>query len=97
MAKTQKKRKQNALSLEAKSETKKPKTELLPPPVIPQPDSNLVGNLIFEDELETTTETLSTLSKNPDLISLKALKPFRTAFHECWRVVNETSMTGTAY
>lgn len=54
----------------------------------------LIGGSIYVDELETTTETLVLLSKNPNLIGLKALKSFRTAVHDYWRVANETSLTG---
>jgi len=54
----------------------------------------MVGGLIYEDELETTTETLLTLSQNPGLIGLKALKPFKTAVHDYWRVAHETTNTG---
>jgi hypothetical protein len=56
----------------------------------------LIGNLIYEEELETTTETLTLLAENPTLIGLKALKPFKTAIHEYWRVANETSLTGAS-
>lgn len=53
-----------------------------------------LGNLIYEEELETTTETLLTLAQNPDLIRLKALKPFKTAVHDYWRVSQEVSQAG---
>ena len=56
----------------------------------------MVGGLIYEDELETTTETLLTLSQNPGLIGLKALKPFKTAVHDYWRVAHETTNTGVS-
>ncbi|KAJ7100771.1 hypothetical protein B0H15DRAFT_817247 [Mycena belliarum] len=55
-----------------------------------------IGNLIFADELETTTETLATLAQNPQLISLKPLKAFRTAVHDYWRVATEVSHTGAS-
>ncbi|KAJ7220677.1 hypothetical protein GGX14DRAFT_431684 [Mycena pura] len=55
-----------------------------------------IGNLIYVEELETTTETLVTLSKNPDLMPLKILKPLRTAVHDYWRVATETSNTGAS-
>ncbi|KAJ7040983.1 hypothetical protein C8F04DRAFT_1219605 [Mycena alexandri] len=55
-----------------------------------------IGDLIFTDDLETTTETLSTLAQNPELISLKSLKAFRTAVHDYWRIAIEVSQTGTS-
>lgn len=54
----------------------------------------MLGNLLYEDDLETTTETLAILSKNPSLIGLKALKPFKTAVYDYWRVAHETTNTG---
>lgn len=54
----------------------------------------MLGGLLYEDELETTTEILSLLAKNPSLIGLKALKPFKTAVHDYWRVAHEISNTG---
>ncbi|RDB16632.1 hypothetical protein Hypma_002847 [Hypsizygus marmoreus] len=59
-------------------------------------DSPLIGDLIFHDELETTTDTLITLARNPSLIGIKALKPFKTAVHDYWRVAHETSNTGNS-
>lgn len=58
------------------------------------PSDQMIGGILFEDELETTTDTLATLTKNPSLISLKALKPFKTAVHDYWRVSQEASNTG---
>jgi len=57
-------------------------------------EDSMLGGLIYEDELETTTETLALLSKNPSLISLKALKPFKTAVYDYWRVAHEITNTG---
>lgn len=56
--------------------------------------NGMVGGLVYEDELETTTDTLLLLAKNPSLIGLKALKPFKTAVHDYWRVAHETTGTG---
>lgn len=92
MAKGPKKRKQNSENLT--TPLKKPRTDVPVHPVPDADDSTLIGNLIFHDELETTTETLSTLAKNPGLIALKALKPFKTAVHDYWRVAHEASNTG---
>lgn len=89
MAKGPKKRKQNSENPPVL--LKKPRTDI---PVPDTDDSTLIGNLIFHDELETTTETLSILAKNPGLIGLKALKPFKTAVHDYWRVAHEASNTG---
>ena len=47
--------------------------------VPPSNEDNMLGNLLSEDELETTTETLTLLAKNP-----KALKPFKTAVYDYW-------------
>ncbi|PPQ65025.1 hypothetical protein CVT24_008173 [Panaeolus cyanescens] len=58
--------------------------------------SDMIGGVILEDELEITTDTLTLLAKNPDLLSLKALKPFKTAVHEYWRVSNEVSGVGSS-
>ncbi|KAF8201347.1 hypothetical protein K438DRAFT_1717077 [Mycena galopus ATCC 62051] len=60
-------------------------------------DAAEIGNLIFADELETTTDTLCTLAKHPELISSKSLKAFRTAVHDYWRVATEVSHTGTSF
>ena len=57
-------------------------------------EDNMLGGLLYKDELETTTETLTLLSQNPSLIGLKALKPFKTAVHDYWRVAHETTNTG---
>jgi hypothetical protein len=54
----------------------------------------VIGGVLYEDELETTTDTLLLLAQNPSLISLKALKPFKTAVHDYWRVAHETTGTG---
>ncbi|KAH9476056.1 hypothetical protein JR316_0011626 [Psilocybe cubensis] len=56
----------------------------------------MIGGLIYEDELETTTDTLLMLANNPSLIGLKALKPFKTAVHDYWRVANEATQTGNS-
>ncbi|KAJ6618185.1 hypothetical protein B0H10DRAFT_2164277 [Mycena sp. CBHHK59/15] len=95
MAKAGKKRKQTGQSSQVLKKFKKDVS--LPEPaceaVVAQAE---IGNLIFADELETTSETLGILSKNPELISLKALKVFRTAVHDYWRVANEASHTGAS-
>ncbi|KAF8885409.1 hypothetical protein CPB84DRAFT_1685463 [Gymnopilus junonius] len=54
----------------------------------------MIGGVIFEDELETTTDTLRLLAQNPSLIGLKALKPFKTAVHDYWRIANEVGNIG---
>ncbi|KAJ6498554.1 hypothetical protein C8R47DRAFT_1112078 [Mycena vitilis] len=98
MAKGGKKRKHNGESSQA-SALKKLKQDVAEPIEIPSAafDSPAeIGNLIFADELETTTETLCTLAKNPELISLKSLKSFRTAVHDYWRAATEVSHTGTS-
>ncbi|KAF9479132.1 hypothetical protein BDN70DRAFT_879108 [Pholiota conissans] len=59
-------------------------------------EAGLIGGLVYEDELETTTDTLLLLAKNPSLIGLKALKPFKTAVHDYWRVAHETTNTGNS-
>jgi hypothetical protein len=92
MAKGSKKRKQP--SENSTAVLKKPRKDVVEPLVQELENPTLIGNLIFQDELETTTETLSILSKNPALIGLKALKPFKTAVHDYWRVAHETSNTG---
>ncbi|KAG5645400.1 hypothetical protein DXG03_006353 [Asterophora parasitica] len=85
-----KKRKQSAES----GPTSKKLKQDTPQPVVE--DSPLIGNLIYYDELETTTDTLLALAKNPSLIGLKALKPFKTAVHDYWRVAHETTNTGSS-
>ncbi|KAF9465989.1 hypothetical protein BDZ94DRAFT_1159016 [Collybia nuda] len=95
MAKGPKKRKQNLQ--DSRIQFKKPRTDAPVQCLALDADAtSLIGNLIFQDELETTTETLSILSKNPDLIGLKALKPFKTAVHDYWRVAHEVSNTGSS-
>ncbi|KAF8962109.1 hypothetical protein BDZ97DRAFT_1826426 [Flammula alnicola] len=56
----------------------------------------MIGGLVYEDELETTTDTLLLLAKNPSLIGFKTLKPFKTAVHDYWRVAHETTNTGNS-
>ncbi|KAJ7705603.1 hypothetical protein B0H17DRAFT_1038398 [Mycena rosella] len=96
MAKSGKKRKQNGE--QSAQVVKKLKTDVsLPEPVEVTCEATAeIGNLIFADELETTTETLYTLAQNPQLIALKPLKAFRTAVHDYWRVANEASHTGAS-
>ncbi|KAJ7472454.1 hypothetical protein B0H11DRAFT_2039073 [Mycena galericulata] len=96
MAKSGKKRKQN--DDHSAQVLKKIKTivQEVPRPVPSAGEGAEIGNLIFADELETTTETLETLAKNPELISLKSLKAFRTAVHDYWRVASEVSQTGSS-
>ncbi|KIJ96923.1 hypothetical protein K443DRAFT_270604 [Laccaria amethystina LaAM-08-1] len=93
MAKGSKKRKQGP----EKSQPilKKLKRDVVPTTVEVDPP-NMIGNLLFLDELETTTETLTLLAQNPSLIGLKALKPFKTAVHDYWRVAHETTNTGSS-
>ncbi|KAG5653211.1 hypothetical protein H0H81_001688 [Sphagnurus paluster] len=95
MAKNSKKRKQlMSNGLGAGNAPKKLKQDQENAPI--SEDSPLIGNLIYIDELETTTDTLLTLAKNPSLISLKALKQFKTAVHDYWRVAHETTNTGNS-
>ncbi|KAF7377461.1 hypothetical protein MSAN_00167900 [Mycena sanguinolenta] len=101
MAKAGKKRKQNGDQNSPASALKKFKKDVATPaePAVEPSacDSAAeIGNLIFADELETTTDTLCTLAKHPELIQLKALKAFRTAVHDYWRVSTEMSHTGTS-
>ncbi|KAF7324607.1 hypothetical protein MKEN_00502000 [Mycena kentingensis (nom. inval.)] len=86
MGKNSKKRKQ--APADASVVAKRPKLD--------EGDAGMIGDLIYTDELEMTTETLTLLAQNPKLISLKALKPFRTAVHDYWRVAAETSNTGSS-
>ncbi|KAG6844760.1 hypothetical protein H0H87_003983 [Tephrocybe sp. NHM501043] len=89
MAKNSKKRKQQPES--ASSVPKKLKQDAQE---LGAPETPLIGNSIYHDELETTTDTLLTLARNPALITLKALKPFKTAIHDYWRVAHEATNTG---
>ena len=91
MAKGSKKRKQGPEK--SQPVPKKLKQDVVPTTIEVDP-SNMIGNLLFLDELETTTETLTLLAQNPSLIGLKALKPFKTAVHDYWRVAHETTNTG---
>ncbi|KAF8066593.1 hypothetical protein FPV67DRAFT_1417259 [Lyophyllum atratum] len=92
MAKSSKKRKQVVENLLGASKKLKQDTQ----EALVVEDSPLIGNLIYYDELETTTETLMTLARNPMLIGLKALKPFKTAVHDYWRVAHEATNTGSS-
>jgi hypothetical protein len=94
MAKGGKKRKQNGD--QSSQALKKFKNDVSQPTEMPPTceDAAEIGNLIFADELETTTDTLCTLAKHPELISLKSLKAFRTAVHDYWRAATEASHTG---
>ncbi|KAJ6482520.1 hypothetical protein C8R45DRAFT_1001727 [Mycena sanguinolenta] len=101
MAKAGKKRKQNgdqSLPASALKKFKKDVATAAEPVVEPSACDSAaeIGNVIFADELETTTDTLCTLAKHPELIPLKALKAFRTAVHDYWRVSTEISHTGTS-
>ncbi|KAH8094633.1 hypothetical protein BXZ70DRAFT_946930 [Cristinia sonorae] len=69
------------------------KTTTIPDVVV---QTDMIGGLIYEDELDITTETLLTLAQNPSLIGLKALKPFKTAIHDYWRVAHESTGTGSS-
>ena len=91
MAKGSKKRKQGPEK--SQPVPKKLKHDVVPTTVEVDP-SNMIGNLLFLDELETTTETLTLLARNPSLIGFKALKPFKTAVHDYWRVAHETMNIG---
>ncbi|KAJ7770285.1 hypothetical protein DFH07DRAFT_735466 [Mycena maculata] len=93
MAKSGKKRKQNGEQSAQALKKVKQDVEASEPPACQDAE---IGNIIFADELETTTDTLQTLAKNPELISLKSLKAFRTAVHDYWRVASETSHTGSS-
>jgi hypothetical protein len=94
MPKSSKKRKQ-ALSSNSGRSSKKLKAQIQPPKseALDSSDS-LIGDLLSQDELDITTETLELLAENPSLIAHKALKLFRTAVHDYWRVAIETSPTG---
>ncbi|KAF9049331.1 hypothetical protein BDZ89DRAFT_1057682 [Hymenopellis radicata] len=59
-------------------------------------DAPVLGGLLYADEIETTVDTLNVLVEHPQLISSTALKGFRTAVHDYWRVSTETSMTGNS-
>ena len=91
MAKGSKKRKQGPEK--SQPVPKKLKQDVAPTTIEVDPP-NMISNLLFLDELETTTETLTLLAQNPSLIGLKALKPFKTAVHDYWRVAHETTSTG---
>ncbi|KZT41951.1 hypothetical protein SISSUDRAFT_1069674 [Sistotremastrum suecicum HHB10207 ss-3] len=90
MVKNSKKRKSGVESLPSK----KIKSDV---PIISQGHGdNLIGGLLFPDELDITTDTLITLAQNPTLISHKQLKPFRTAVHDYWRISQEVALTGSS-
>ena len=95
MAKNSKKRKTDPAAKLAPI-SKKPKYDATPndaeAPI--STSQGLIGGVHYEDELEATTDTLLLLARNPSLISLKALKPFKTAVHDYWRVAHETTGTG---
>ncbi|KAJ7054194.1 hypothetical protein C8F01DRAFT_1064081 [Mycena amicta] len=79
--------------------TKKRKQAVDAPPVLKKQkldDDELIGDLILAEDLDATTDTLALLARNPKIIALKALKPFRTAVHDYWRVATETSSTGSS-
>lgn len=96
MAKNSKKRKSTTEA--GQHGLKKPKSDT-PNPGLHNDTStgaaaDLIGNLIYQDELDITTDTLTALSQNPELIGLKALKPFKTAIHNYWRTSQEVSGVG---
>ncbi|KAF9527268.1 hypothetical protein CPB83DRAFT_895488 [Crepidotus variabilis] len=102
MAKTSKKRKNvpDRVTSVAKKVKNDPLNVIMTqqPPTISESvaQSDMIGGLVYEDELDITTETLHTLSNNPSLIGLKALKPFKTAVHDYWRVAHESTHTGNS-
>jgi len=77
------------------TEAKEKENSNVESPIAPIVGQGVIGGVLYEDELETTTDTLRLLAQNPSLINLKALKPFKTALHEYWRVAHETNGTGT--
>lgn len=92
MAKSSKKRKQPQGTIPSQAVKKQKQIH----ETIPVEDTaSRIGDLIYEDELDTTTETLALLAQNPHLIGLKPLKLFRTAVHDYWRAATEASLTGT--
>ncbi len=66
----------------------------LPVAKVEDGDVPVLGGLLYADEIETTVDTLNLLVEHPQLISSTALKGFRTAVHDYWRISTETSMTG---
>jgi len=97
MAKSSKKRKNGPEKV--LSVMKKLKPDVSVDPVLEVQDKkitegDMIGGIVFQDELDTTTDTLLLLAKNPSLIGFKALKPFKTAVHDYWRVAHEITNTG---
>ncbi|KAF8919357.1 hypothetical protein CPB85DRAFT_1278745 [Mucidula mucida] len=68
----------------------------LPVAKVEDGDVPVLGGLLYADEIETTVDTLNLLVEHPQLISSTALKGFRTAVHDYWRISTETSMTGSS-
>ncbi|CED83925.1 Prolyl 4-hydroxylase, alpha subunit [Phaffia rhodozyma] len=59
-------------------------------------EEELIGGLIFGEELDSTVEVLQTLAQNPAILKSKSMKPFKSAMYECWRSMQEVSGTGTS-
>lgn len=96
MAKNAKKRKSGVEKQSPIVKKAKQDTEAAAAPAILDvvKQAGMIGGLVYEDELETTTDTLLLLAQNPSLIGLKALKPFKTAVHDYWRIAHEATNTG---
>ncbi|KAL7416706.1 hypothetical protein BDY24DRAFT_433048 [Mrakia frigida] len=58
--------------------------------------SDLIGGVIFPEELESTIEVLTALSQNPEMLKSKQLKGFKGAMWDCWRALQETTGTGSS-
>ena len=70
-------------------------THTLPTPAATD-DEELVGGLVYNDELDTTLETLRTISQNPELLKSKQLKPLKAGVYEMFRVMNEENSVGAS-
>lgn len=63
---------------------------------VPQEEEELIGGLIFGDELQSTVDVIQTVAQNPSLLKSKTMKPFKSAMYDCWRSMQEVSGTGSS-
>lgn len=73
---------------------KKVVVEAVAAPAAEDDDSDLIGGVIFPEELESTIEVLTAISQNPEMLKSKQLKGFKGAMWDAWRALQETTGTG---
>lgn len=97
-----KKRKQHASkSAQPPATTKKPNTAATPTTdleTVPleHDTSDLIGDLLLPEEVESTIDVLQMISKNPDILKLKEMKALKGSCFEVMRQIKEVAGEGMA-